>query len=60
MEFKTNDDIVVVDETKAAIFNKKQTVTSTTDSVTIELSSPCTSGDIKCTTRWIDSLSDCA
>ena len=60
MEFKVKDDIVVVDETKTSIFENKQVTTSTTDSITIELSSPCDYKDNLCNKRWIDSLSDCA
>jgi hypothetical protein len=60
MEFKVNDDIKVVDETQASIFGKKTVTTNTTDSITIELTTPCTSDDKDCNKRWIDSLSDCA
>lgn len=60
MEFSVKDDVVVLDETKANVFGKKQVITSATDSISIELSSPCKSEDPACTKRWIDSLSDCA
>jgi hypothetical protein len=54
MEFKKNDEVVVVDETKTTVFEAKQL-----DPVT-----PCDPTIVKdvklCNKRWMESLSDCA
>ena len=57
MEFKINDDIKVIDETKASVFGDKQVTTSTTDSVKIELTKGTPN---KLSSNWIDAYSDCA
>ena len=53
MEFKTKDEVVIVDETKTTVFKAKQA-----DPVY-----PCDGiGEAKteCSKRWMESLSDCA
>ena len=51
MEFNHKDEVVIVDETKQSVFEKKQVNSTTTDSITIELKKP---------RNWIDAYSDCA
>jgi hypothetical protein len=54
MEFKKNDEVVVVDETKTTVFEAKQVNPVTQCDPTIVK-------DIKlCNKRWMESLSDCA
>jgi hypothetical protein len=53
MEFKTKDEVVVVDETKTTVFEAKQ----------VDPVYPCDgTGKAKteCSKRWMESLSDCA
>ena len=50
MEFKTKDEVVVVDEKVTTVFEAKQ--------VTPDY--PCADKDQKCSKRWLESLSDCA
>lgn len=54
MEFKTKDEVVVVDETKTTVFEAKQ----------YKFVYPCDSEEAKntpnCNKRWMESLGDCA
>jgi hypothetical protein len=54
MEFKKNDEVVVVDETKTTVFEAKQ----------VKITYPCEAKTAQesydCNKRWLESLSDCA
>lgn len=54
MEFKTKDEVVVVEEKVATVFEAKQVKTETVSDY------PCNSKDSGCSKRWLESLSDCA
>lgn len=51
MEFKTKDEVVVVDEKVTTVFEAKQVKPS---------EYPCADKDQGCSKRWMESLSDCA
>jgi hypothetical protein len=54
MEFKQNDELVIVDEKVTTVFKAKQ--------INPEIVSdyPCGPKDPVCSKRWLESLSDCA
>lgn len=54
MEFKPNNDVVIVDEKVTTVFEAKQVKVETTDEY------PCAPKDSACSKRWIDAYSDCA
>jgi len=50
MEFKKNDEIVIIDEKKNKMFEAEK----------IDSAYPCAEKDTKCSKRWMESLGDCA
>ena len=54
MEFKQNNEVVIVDEKVTTVFKAKQVTPETTDDY------PCAPKDSACSKRWIDAYSDCA
>jgi hypothetical protein len=50
MEFKQKDEVIIVDEKITTVFEAKQ----------VDPEYPCAEKDVKCSKRWMESLSDCA
>ena len=50
MEFKQKDEVIVVDEKITTVFEAKH----------VDPEYPCAEKDVKCSKRWMESLSDCA
>ena len=50
MEFKKNDEIIIIDEKKNKMFEAKE----------VDPAYPCVEKDSKCSKRWLESLGDCA
>jgi len=54
MEFKQNNELVIVDEKVTTVFEAKQIKPEVVSDY------PCGPKDSKCSKRWLESLSDCA